>query len=180
MPTGNLREYKYNLKRADILIFTNADTVYQKITDQYNKYTENIYSSQSKLNQLIDIEFKTAGLLSTVKIKPLLALAGIAHPVNFKNALIDAGIDISAFQSFPDHYPFKLSDLEEMIEFCRDEGCQTILCTEKDLVKIARLEGLKEKLTKAGIQLFGVRLELELEQPDQLVKNIKTMLDNTG
>lgn len=179
LPTGNLREYKYNLKRADILVFTNVETFDKNMFGSYIRYTENIYNCKSNLDQLVNISLKTAGSLEVLKNKPVLALAGIAHPLNFKKALIQKEMNIIAFQSYPDHYPFNTSDLDSIIEYCEEEGCQNILCTEKDLVKIIRLEGIKDKLNEVGIQLFGVRLELELEQPDLLIKNIKTMLDNT-
>ena len=180
LPTGNLREYKHNLKRADVLIFTNSERVDKKIFNRYSKYTENIYSTKSKLGQLVNIDLNIADSLNGLKNRPVFALAGIANPINFKNTLIGNEIDVIAFESYPDHYPFNSSDLVEIIDYCKEKGCQNILCTEKDLVKISRLEGIKEKLNEAGIQLFGVQLKLELLEYDQLLKNIKTMLDNTA
>ena len=178
LPTGNLREFKHNLKRADILVFTNSansDTLYQ---GKYKRYTDNIYSCKSVLNHLVDPDMQDTGILDSIKNKPVFALAGIAHPNAFKNALNSMGIQMSAFQAYPDHYAYNSAEMDKIINCCKEEDCSIIVCTEKDLVKIARLDNINEKLKKAGIELLGLRLKLEIEQADLLVKNIQTILDN--
>ncbi len=179
LPTGNLREFKHNLKRADILVFTNSEDSNTLPQIKYKKYTDNIFYCQSVLKHLVDSNLQDIGTLDSLKNKPIFALAGIAHPNTFKNALNSIGIIMVAFQAYPDHYAYSNADMDKIIDRCKKEDCSVILCTEKDLVKIARLDDINAQLKKAGIKLLGVRLKLEIESADLLVKNIKTILDNS-
>ena len=177
LPSGDLREFTHNLKRADIIVLTNIESSTK--LDQYKltRYVDSFYNCQSTISQLVDIDQNNAGTFDTLNGKLVIAFAGIAHPDNFKNALIDKGILVKGFQSYPDHHNYDIVDFENQIKLCKAEKCQIILCTEKDLVKIARLQGFKKHLKNAGIELFAVRLKLEIKQSDQLAKNIQTFLD---
>lgn len=178
LPTGNLREFKHNLKRADILVFANSENPSTRPLSKYKKYTDNIFSSKSVLKHLVDSHMQNIGTLDSLKNKPVFALAGIAHPNAFKNALKSIGILLIVFQAYPDHYTYSNADMDKIIDYCIKEDCSVILCTEKDLVKIARLDHINVQLQKAGIELLGVQLKLEIESVDLLVKNIQTILDN--
>jgi tetraacyldisaccharide 4'-kinase len=63
------------------------------------------------------------------------AVAGIAHPQRFFSLLSEAGLDIIP-HAFPDHYPFRLADIEFPDEL-------PVLMTEKDAVKCRRFANLR-------------------------------------
>ena len=178
LPTGYLREFRHNLKRADIIVLTNVDKPKASNQNKLLKYSENIYNCQSSINQLIDIDLGDAGKIDTISNKPVFAFAGIAHPENFKNALEKKGIYVRGFQSYADHFNFSIANLEDLLNQCNENDCQILLCTEKDLVKIARLVDVNKRLENAKIQLLSVRLKMKIEQADELVKNVCTLLDN--
>ena len=68
--------------------------------------------------------------LSSLKNQTVHAIAGIGNPQRFFDSLKHSGLDIVE-HAFPDHYPFKKSDL--------DFGeIQPIVITEKDAVKCQR------------------------------------------
>lgn len=62
---------------------------------------------------------------------PLLALAGIASPQAFFDALRGAGLTLAQTLALPDHFDFSQLDTAQL------EGYQ-VLCTEKDAVKLWR------------------------------------------
>ena len=177
LPTGNLREFRYNLKRADLIVLTNTpDDLSQ---NSLAKFTENIFRSRSVLSQLVDLNLDDVKTLDHLIGKSVFAFAGIAHPENFKEALSGAGISVNGFKEYRDHYNFGFKDFEEIINQCKKNDCQVLLCTEKDLVKIARLSDVENHLKNNSIQMYGVRLKLGIEEADLLVKNIHTILDNS-
>ncbi|SDO12186.1 lipid-A-disaccharide kinase [Rhodoferax sp. OV413] len=69
--------------------------------------------------------------LSSLQGTPLLALAAIAQPQSFFTMLRAAGLSLDQTQALPDHYDF---DSWTRIEHLR----QTVICTEKDAVKLWR------------------------------------------
>jgi tetraacyldisaccharide 4'-kinase len=62
---------------------------------------------------------------------PLKAVAGIANPLVFFRMLRERGVPLAACESFPDHHDFAAP--------VDAQGC-TLLCTEKDAVKLWRHE----------------------------------------
>ncbi len=60
---------------------------------------------------------------------PMVALAGIAHPERFFDMLRAAGISLDRTMALPDHYAFEPDFLASVLQ-------DTLLCTEKDAVKL--------------------------------------------
>lgn len=69
--------------------------------------------------------------------RPVTALAGIANPRAFFGMLADAGLILEATIALPDHHVFSEADLAGL------QG-RTVLCTEKDAVKLFALPAAAE------------------------------------
>ena len=82
--------------------------------------------------------------------QPLVALAGIANPEAFFDMLRSRGLRLEKTIALPDHHDFTMQDLSALT------GC-TVLCTEKDAVKLFALPG------HAGLTLLAVPLEFSPE-----------------
>ena len=82
--------------------------------------------------------------------RPVVALAGIAHPENFFDMLRACGLSLEKTLAWPDHHVFKAGELDAL-------AGQTVLCTEKDAVKLFALPGLD------GLDLLAVPLEFSPE-----------------
>jgi len=67
--------------------------------------------------------------LTSLTGTPVMALAGIANPEAFFSMLRGHGIILTTLLAFPDHHNFKSGDLAGL------RG-QTVLCTQKDAVKL--------------------------------------------
>jgi tetraacyldisaccharide 4'-kinase len=83
--------------------------------------------------------------LSSLRGQPLTALAGIANPQAFFGMLSDRGLTLEATIALPDHHPFSAADLAGL------QG-RTVLCTEKDAIKLFALPAA------AGFNLLAVPL----------------------
>ncbi len=88
--------------------------------------------------------------LATLRGRPLMAVAGIASPEVFFAMLRARGLTLETTLALPDHHDFGHDDLSA----CTN---QTVLCTEKDAVKLFARPGL------AGLQLLAVPLEFSPE-----------------
>jgi tetraacyldisaccharide 4'-kinase len=102
----------------------------------------------SSSRQLADDAWSQAGhrvALAGLQGRPLTALAGIASPQAFFAMLRDRGLTLEATIALPDHHPFSEADLAGL------QG-RTVLCTEKDAVKLFDLPAA------AGLDLLAVPL----------------------
>lgn len=106
--------------------------------------------------------------LHTLKNQRLMALAGIAHPQVFFDMLRQLGLPLERTLALPDHHDCQGLDL------LNDAGL-TLLCTEKDAVKLFAL------YPRAGPQLLAVPLVFSpepafLQALDELLARLKRQL----
>lgn len=93
---------------------------------------------------------------------PVFAFAGIAHPQKFFNALREAGAELKATATYPDHHTFSDDDLRSLRETARRHNA-LMITTEKDYVRIP-------KDLRRIIHAWPVGVELhEPEQLDGLI-----------
>ena len=83
--------------------------------------------------------------LASLRGLPLTALAGIAHPEAFIAMLRASGLTLTQTFSMPDHHDFDGDDLSAYAN-------RTVLCTEKDAIKLFALPAW------AGVKLLAVPL----------------------
>jgi tetraacyldisaccharide 4'-kinase len=87
------------------------------------------------------------------------AVAGIARPERFFDALAAAGWNVSGTMPFADHHRFGDGDVDKIVRAARAAGATTVLTTEKDAV---RLEGR----TLAPLRMVAVPLKVTIEPAD--------------
>jgi tetraacyldisaccharide 4'-kinase len=95
---------------------------------------------------------------------PLLAFAGIGDPLKFFATLTEAGLDVQARVSFPDHHPFTEGDARGLLAQCREKRLRPVT-TEKDLVRLAAQDGALQELAVAARAL---PVSLIFEEPERL------------
>lgn len=78
--------------------------------------------------------------LTSLRGRPLAALAGIANPEAFFGMLRETGLTLQATTALPDHHDFTDQDLEAEALKGR-----VVLCTEKDAVKLFALQGTSQR-----------------------------------
>ncbi len=62
--------------------------------------------------------------------------SAIGDPAQLESMLVDAGHQPRFHKAWRDHHAFSSTDLLQLKESCRREGCDTLLCTWKDLAKL--------------------------------------------
>jgi len=166
MPSGFLREFRFNLKRADVLINRDGDSVQQ-----------DHFSCSMQIDSLYNTSLKEQGSISDIINKKCVAFAGIAHPENFEKSLQVNQISINEFISYKDHYFYDKTDIQFLVNKCFEYGCNYLLCTQKDLVKIREIEGLKNILQTNDINLLATGLKVILNNDQSFLKKIESHLD---
>jgi tetraacyldisaccharide 4'-kinase len=81
-------------------------------------------------------------MLETLKGRPVLAFAGIGDPEKFFATLVEAGIDIRARLSFPDHHRFHRAEARDLVTRAERDGL-VLVTTEKDLARLAGQDDVK-------------------------------------
>jgi tetraacyldisaccharide 4'-kinase len=90
----------------------------------------------------------------------VLALAGIGRPKKFSVTLREAGADVVAARSFPDHHPFTAADVRQVLSIARDLRL-TVATTQKDWVKL-------EPLWPSAEPIIIVPVTLVFDAPDEI------------
>jgi tetraacyldisaccharide 4'-kinase len=140
LPAGPLREasVKYNNSAKN---FSNNSLVLH--TGNQTVKLPNVTAPQFTANrELANYALRADGTkvdLNELKTasKPVLALAGIAHPEAFFTMLRNAGLTLAETISLPDHYAFN-SSLGNKYEVYSPKS--TVLCTMKDAVKLWQID----------------------------------------
>lgn len=135
LPAGPLRE-PWPARRQqglDLLLHTGLKPAFEGFTSSRQLADHAIAADGSQI------------VLTALRGRTLVALAGIANPEAFFAMLRARGLVLEQTLSWPDHHDFGPGDLAAC-------AGKTVLCTEKDAVKLFGLPGL------ASLQLLAVPL----------------------
>ena len=135
LPTGNLRESRSGVQRANIVIVTKCPSNLSPEAQNAIKKQLNLSSNQSLYFSFIDYDDVVYSEEKTIKVTEVksmdkILLAGIAKPESFF-AHLKQGNDECL--TFPDHHNFSESELEEIKKKATGK---IIVTTEKDYVRL--------------------------------------------
>ena len=151
IPSGPLRENFNSIKKAGIIIINgNKNLEFENKIKKISNDIKIFYTKYISLNT------------DELKDKNLFAFAGIGNPSNFFKLLSDSNLKIHKKIEFPDHYNFKRSEIEQMVNFSNKENLQ-LVTTEKDFFRIKKY-GFKE--------IKFIKLGLEIDKKDELINYI--------
>ncbi|MGC9158610.1 MAG: tetraacyldisaccharide 4'-kinase [Terracidiphilus sp.] len=151
LPAGNLREPRAALRRADVLAVPAEEPEGQTLEKELRRWGWN--GPVWRLRRVMDVP-PVAG--------PVAAFCGIARPEQFFAGLEGAGIDILLRRTFPDHFPYSRTVLEDLAAEARQRPVAAILTTGKDRVRMGELASV----FSASIPLKAVGLRVEIENQD--------------
>jgi tetraacyldisaccharide 4'-kinase len=135
LPTGNLREYQSNAKRAQVIIVTKCPPDLSVESQQIirNKLKPN--EDQHLFFSCIGYDefcYSAAGVVSAISIKEAdkVLVAGIAKPQPFFDYLKK---DADILLEFPDHHDFSATDVDSIL---KQAAGRPIITTEKDYMRL--------------------------------------------
>jgi len=95
--------------------------------------------------------------------RKVVAVAGVGNPEAFVEMLERTGANVRATLRFRDHHSYDRSDWERIR--ARARGCEAVVTTEKDLVKLATL-------ADSDVDLLALRLGLEVRGAHDLLDRV--------
>jgi len=162
MPAGTLREFTFNYKRAQMIIFTKLESGQAApMTPQKIPF----FTATSRLSDVSDRENHIIGTVASLKGQKILAFSGIAHPHTFTDALKEQGVLVVRGQGFKDHHAFTTTDMQRLQKLAQEAGAVALFCTEKDMVKIQYIDR-----STSSLPVYAVRLEMQVQPEEQFLE----------
>ena len=134
LPRGPLREPQGALRRAHLLIRTGGA---ERECPLHGIPPLPVFRGVHQPRELV--EGATGRVLPVTELRgvKVCAFAGIGSPEAFRQSLAALGSKAVAFQTFPDHHPYTLRDLEALRHLADESGARWIVTTEKDGIRLA-------------------------------------------
>nr|HPN84566.1 tetraacyldisaccharide 4'-kinase [Victivallales bacterium] len=158
LPRGLLREPVKNIRRANYIFLTKSDGSprhrhLKKFIRQHNKKAEIIECRHKPLylEDVFNPEIQVG--LETLKGLHIAALSGIANPHSFEEFLSKLGAEIVMSAQFADHHRFEQQEIIDFMNNAVESGAKAVITTEKDAVRIPRLD-------RRDIPLYFMRVEI--------------------
>jgi tetraacyldisaccharide 4'-kinase len=150
LPAGPLREPQAALGRAHLLIVTG-----QGPDGPPSGLPDGLPSFRGLHRRIGFVEAGTGRLLGPGALKGVrvCAFAGIGRPESFRQSLAAAGAEVVSFRAFPDHHPYRRSELEEILATAATSGAAQIVTTEKDGIRLGDFPDLSGRLLLLRIDM---------------------------
>lgn len=180
LPRGLLREPLARLARADVIGLSRAETVDDAqrtaLRQAIARYAPDALWVElaHRPHHLVNSE-RALGPLADLAGRRVAAFCGIGNPQGFRHVLQTLGCEVAAFRPLPDHYPYRPAEQVQLEQWLAAQGTlDRVLCTGKDLVKIARTQ-------LAGVPLWAVAVEIEITAGrGELESRLAALLDRLG
>ncbi len=101
----------------------------------------------------------------------VLAVAGIAHPLRFAEALRAAAWQVADVMTFPDHHRYSSRDIDQIEKARIASGADAVFTTDKDAVRF-------EAFAALPFALYRVPDTVTFDPPDVLFAAIDAMLES--
>jgi tetraacyldisaccharide 4'-kinase len=166
LPYGRLREPLRGVRRAGAVIVTRADRPFD---DAYVRGV--IRGACGEGVPVCYARHEVTGLRPLAGTRPIdlgelrgrraAVLAAIGNPGVFLGDMKRAGVDVVADALLPDHHDYSQRDVDAAIGSARAAGAEVVLTTEKDAVKLERLD-------TSALPFHAVQIAFRSEQEAQL------------
>lgn len=144
LPTGRLREPVSALTRADAIV---------------------LFDSQAPPIGARSVWHAGRVIELPAAAGKTIAFSGIARPRQFLEGLKSAKMEIAGTLTFRDHHHYQQRDINRLLDLKKQTNADGFITTEKDLINLGTLSSQLSPLLTA-------QLRIELESPEQVVKEI--------
>jgi len=159
LPRGLLREPVRGLARADAVVITRADQCTPTALDeiagvvrQFNAQAPIVHAVHRPVG-FTDLDGRPATAPAGGRVG---CLAGIARPEAFVSTLNNMGHSPAETRWWPDHHVYGPNDVETIRRWVEETRLDTVITTEKDAVKLARVAA------DWPVPVLALRVEIEI------------------
>ncbi len=180
LPRGLLREPLGGLRRADVIVLSRADQVDENRRRQLKETVAALAPNSAWAEcahrplQWINASGETA-LLDDLKGKRIGAFCGIGNPHAFQNTAEEFATAELEFRAFADHHAYSRDDIDELAQWADSSSLDCLVCTHKDLVKIAvdKIGNCPLWALMIGLQFIAGESSL-VEKLDDILNDVRT------
>jgi tetraacyldisaccharide 4'-kinase len=171
LPAGSLREPLSAMTRADILIFTRAETLPGVTAAVTNLSSYPVFAASTKLLGFRRFGDSSIHLQSAEQIGsgPFLAFCGIGNPQAFFRDLESWQVPVAAEKVFRDHHRYTASDSLVIARAAKSAGVRALVTTEKDAKNLAAV-------TFDKLPVYIAIIDIEIAQGHDLLALIHAKL----
>lgn len=160
LPRGRLREPLSAMARATAVLVTRASQAVRldelKAAVCAVAPAVPIWVTDFRPSAVVQVGGSSTAEPSVLKGERVLAVSGIGHPESFRRLLETAGATVAEHCVFPDHHAYSQEDVRKVRQAVERAGAARIVTTEKDAVKLARVE----EVAKQEVPIWAVRIDL--------------------
>jgi tetraacyldisaccharide 4'-kinase len=168
LPYGRLREPVTSLSRAGAILLTRTDQVedWQQIKTEAERLAPGVPVFSSRMTTV-----SVRGLqgepqpLDELRRQPVGAFCGVGNPESFFNHLRSGGLTMGFTRAFIDHHRYRESDVQELVEQAKTNGCQALVTTAKDAPKLSAL--------KLDLPCYVLDIKIVIDDEQELINLIE-------
>ena len=171
LPVGNLREWRFGIKRADAIVYTKCPDSLSDEDKRVHKEHAHKYGIPCFFSQIIYPPLKAIGPCIVQHPTHALVVTAIAHPGPLYQHLEKQYVLTRI--AFSDHHPFTLEEIQEIHQkFDTFDSSKTIvITTEKDLMKL-RTASLMEKIQ--AYPWYVQPMDISMDREEEFLTFIQT------
>ena len=155
LPAGPLRQTINSAKsNYDIMLIIRNSNADSTLTTEKHK---NVFYAEKKIK------------LKKLKYKDVFVFSGIGNNENFVNKLKELKINIKMIKNFPDHHNYSNDDISKKIRTSTKKKL-SIVCTEKDYIKIPQKFKKFINVAYLEINIFSSKKLIKLIKRSKLIK----------
>ena len=169
IPRGLLREPVKGLRRADLIVLSHSNQVGKEKLARLCDFIAGICPGVPVLraaHEAVALVNRNGARLDCdwLKGRRVVGFCGIGNPDSFRITLQMSGARLVGWKAFPDHYPYRTSDLKSIEELARETEAEAVVFTQKDAVKMPFHFG-------SDVPFLELRVRIVLPAPDAKVLN---------
>lgn len=162
IPMGRLREPMDAASRAQVLVVSDA-TSGAASTEAWSLGISQACGARRTLGAPVQVGRRQSGVGRVV------AVAGIANPSRFVDALRESGVQVADTVAFADHHRYSPDDVDRIASKVQRAGADAVFTTDKDAVRF-------EALGELPFALYRVPLVVTFEPADALFESVRAVL----
>lgn len=147
LPRGLLREPPSSLQRAHLVVMTRCDQVSRARLSEVMARVRELADSAVVarcVHRFMGIE-RLDGTRAPIELagKRAVLFAAIGRPEAFATTVRSLGVEVAGVRWWPDHHRYRRHEMDALLKIGRFPPHELLLTTEKDAVKLARIDGLE-------------------------------------
>ncbi len=167
-PLGRWREPPYAMRRADCVIVVlgpreQLPADHEESVREFG-FAGPIIPFHYELIDWRDVHAPEEPVTDLNPADPVGVFCGIARPRQFVHWLREFQAQVTLLRSFPDHYNYRQQDIDAIVQQAKTEGYVSLVTTEKDAVKLARLSSGDIRILYPNVHLTPVHREDEFRE----------------